>query len=194
MMEITLVRHTSVDVPKGTCYGWSDVPVRDTFEEEAEETKRQLQEIIHYQHHDFDAVFSSPLTRARKLATYCGYPNYQTDDRLKEMNMGEWEMRRYEDIEREDPRILDWYQDYLHVRTTGGEVFTEFYERVKGFFDELRNSSAERVAIFAHGGVLVCASIYMGRFKMEEAFNDLVPYGGIRRYYLLKKDELKQQK
>ena len=28
-MDVILIRHTSVNVPKGTCYGWSDVPVAD---------------------------------------------------------------------------------------------------------------------------------------------------------------------
>ena len=47
--------------------------------------------------------FPSPLTRARKLAAYCGYPNPTLDDRLKEMNMGDWEMRLYDDIAKEEP-------------------------------------------------------------------------------------------
>ena len=34
-MNIYLIRHTSVDVPKGLCYGQSDVPLRPTFEIEA---------------------------------------------------------------------------------------------------------------------------------------------------------------
>ena len=55
-MDVVLIRHTSVGVPKGTCYGWSDVPVADTFEAEAAETKRNLGDT------GFDAVFSSPLT------------------------------------------------------------------------------------------------------------------------------------
>ena len=29
-MEVILIRHTSVDVPPGTCYGHSDVPLKDT--------------------------------------------------------------------------------------------------------------------------------------------------------------------
>ena len=33
-MNIYLIRHTSVDVPKGLCYGQSDVPLRPTFEAE----------------------------------------------------------------------------------------------------------------------------------------------------------------
>ena len=43
-MEVVLIRHTSVDVPKGTCYGQTDVPVRDTFEQEAELTRQGLEQ------------------------------------------------------------------------------------------------------------------------------------------------------
>ena len=51
-MDIILVRHTSVDVPKGTCYGWTDVPVRNTFEKEAEVTRQSLEQFL-----PFDKVF-----------------------------------------------------------------------------------------------------------------------------------------
>ena len=54
-MEVILIRHTSVDVPKGVCYGQTDVPLRDSFEEEASITAQQLQNDV------FDAVFTSPL-------------------------------------------------------------------------------------------------------------------------------------
>ena len=181
-MEITLIRHTSVGVPKGTCYGWSDVPVAETFEQEAAETRRQLQEIINEQG-NFDVVFSSPLSRARKLAAFCGYPDAILDDRLKEMNMGAWEMRRYEDIEHEDPHIQEWYQDYLNLAATDGEGFPQLYQRVAGFLKELTSKTdpKKRVAIFAHGGVLACAAIYARQYKPEEAYRHLTPYGGIIR-------------
>lgn len=91
-MDVILIRHTSVNVPKGTCYGWSDVPVADTFEQEAAITKKNIE------HLEFDMVFSSPLTRARKLAEYCGWANPVVDDRLKEMNMGSWEMKLFDEI------------------------------------------------------------------------------------------------
>ena len=75
-MEIYLVRHTSVDVAPGICYGRSDVNVRNSFEEEAHKTKLQLKDI------QFDKVFTSPLTRAIKLASYCGYSKAEIDYRL----------------------------------------------------------------------------------------------------------------
>ena len=34
-MEVILIRHTSVDVPPGVCYGQTDVPLKPTFEQEA---------------------------------------------------------------------------------------------------------------------------------------------------------------
>ena len=54
-MKITLVRHTRVALPQGTCYGWSDVPVADSFEAEAKQTLQNLKA-----DEPFDAVFSSP--------------------------------------------------------------------------------------------------------------------------------------
>ena len=170
-MKVILVRHTSVDVPKGVCYGQTDVPVAATFPEEAETTKRNLGGQA------FDAVFSSPLTRARLLAEYCGYPTPEIDDRLKEMSMGDWEMQRYDDIK--DDNLQKWYDDYMHVAVTNGESYPMVYERVASFLDELKEKPYKRVAVFSHCGVLLCAGIYGGLFPAEGCFEHAVDYGGI---------------
>ena len=66
-MEIYLVRHTSVDIPAGYAYGQTDVPLRPSFEDEAEAVKKNLSG------HTFDKVWSSPLpiaaTRTQKRKT-----------------------------------------------------------------------------------------------------------------------------
>jgi broad specificity phosphatase PhoE len=41
-MEVILIRHTSVDVPPGVCYGQTDVPLKPTFEQEAAVTQENL--------------------------------------------------------------------------------------------------------------------------------------------------------
>jgi alpha-ribazole phosphatase len=69
-MKVTLIRHTSVDVPQGTCYGQTDVPVKSSFSEEAALVKSNLATYL-----PFDKVYCSPLTRAVKLASYCGFPD-----------------------------------------------------------------------------------------------------------------------
>ena len=45
--------------------------------------------------------------------------------------------------------------------------------------NDLGEKKYEKVAIFAHGGVLICAQLYAGAIKQEEAFSALTPYGGI---------------
>ena len=173
-MEVILIRHTSVDVPKGTCYGQSDVPLRDTFKQEAEVTKQNLAQYL-----PFDKVYSSPLTRASKLAAYCGFPQPRLDNRLKEMHMGNWEMQLYDEID--DMYIDDWYKDYMNLPTPGGEGFRDVYQRVSDFLDELKTMPYKRVAIFAHGGVLISAGLYAGLFNEQNAWDHLVDFGGIER-------------
>lgn len=175
-MEIILIRHTSVDVPMGVCYGQSDVPLRDSFEQEAATTAGKLKR-YRSEGGDFNHVYTSPLSRCVRLANYCGYPDAERDDRLKEINFGEWEMQKFEEIT--DPRLKEWYADYMNVPATGGESFAMQYRRISNFLDELKTKDYDKVAIFAHGGVLICAQLYAGTIKPEEAFSALTPYGGI---------------
>lgn len=171
-MEVILVRHTSVDVPTGTCYGQTNVPLRSTFEEEAMIVASALQGYA-----PFDRVYTSPLSRCTQLATFCGYADAQRDKRLLEMNFGEWEMQRYEEIE--DPQLQAWYADWKQVSATGGESFVQQYERVVQFLSELKEKPYSKVAIFSHGGVLTCAKMYAEELSAEEAFASPTPYGGI---------------
>ena len=173
-MEVVLIRHTSVDVPSGTCYGQSDVPLLASFPEEAARTRKALEAFL-----PFDAVYTSPLSRCVRLAMWCGYPDAIRDDRLKELNFGVWEMQRYEEID--DPRIDEWYADYLHVAPTGGESFVEQMQRISQFLNELRNRVYRRVALFTHGGSIACAQIYAGQINMQEAFTHIPAYGEIVR-------------
>ena len=171
-MEIYLIRHTSVDVPAGYAYGQTDVPLRPTFEQEAATVKETLSDLT------FDKVYTSPLTRCVRLSTYCGYPNAQKEDRLKEINFGAWEMKSWEELST-DPRSAAWFEDWIHISTPGGESLIDQYNRVAAFLDELRKSGPQKVCIFAHGGVLTCARVYAGEYKLKEAFKNVPNYGSI---------------
>lgn len=174
-MKVYLVRHTSVDVPVGTCYGHTDVPLMPSFPEEASKVKRHLADL----NVEFNAVYSSPLSRAWKLASFCGYPHPIMDDRLKELNFGDWEMQLFDEIK--DPRIQEWYSDYLHVRTTNGESFQDQLNRVGNFLESLKDKHQpdDSILVFAHGGILTCSLLYTGKTTIEEAFSKLLPYGAV---------------
>ncbi|MDR1525203.1 MAG: alpha-ribazole phosphatase family protein, partial [Tannerella sp.] len=144
-MDVFLIRHTSVDVPPGVCYGQTDVPLKPSFEQEAEIVKERLKGEA------FDAVYTSPLSRSVRLAAYCGYPDARRDDRLKEMYMGDWEMQAFDDIE--DSRLQEWYEDFPNVPARNGESYRDLLARVSSFLNEVKESAGtsghKKIAIFA---------------------------------------------
>ena len=170
-MDIYLIRHTSVDVPQGVCYGQTDVPLKPSFEQEAETVKQNLSE------HSFDAVYTSPLSRCIKLASYCGYPDAKRDDRLKEISMGDWEMKAFDEIK--DPQLQEWHNDFLHVPTLNGESYQDIQTRISSFLEEIKTSGYNKIAIFAHGGILLSAQIYAGVLTPQESLRKLPSFGEI---------------
>ena len=176
-MEVILIRHTTPDVPAGTCYGQSDVPLKASFEAEATVTKAALEACG-----PMDHAYTSPLSRCTRLAAFCGYADAERDPRLMEINFGEWEMKRFDDIT--DPHLQEWYADHIHTPVTGGESFMQQYDRVSRFLDELRHQPWRRVVIFAHGGVLVAAQVYTGQVTPADAFAAVSPFGGLVKIQL----------
>lgn len=179
-MELYLIRHTSVGVARGTCYGWTDVPVSDTFEVEAEGCRRQLEGIR------FDRVYTSPLSRAKQLADYCGYPDAIDEPRMKEMHMGDWEMHRFDDIR--DPQLQEYYNHYLDCPTRNGESFRDLYQRVAAFLDEVKQQARaqgwKRVAVFCHGGPIICSLVYAGVVPLEEGYANIPDYASVTKITL----------
>ena len=171
-MEVVFIRHTSVDVPRGICYGQTDVPLAATFPEEAAAVREKLEAC-----RPFDAVYTSPLTRCTRLATYSGYPDARRDARLMELNFGDWEMQPFSGIV--DPRLGAWFDDYINNPAGGAESFRMQYERFSGFMDELLRRPCRRVAVFTHGGILIAAEVYAGLYPIEEAFTTQYPYGWV---------------
>ena len=169
-MKVYLIRHTAVDVPSGTCYGQTDVPLKSTFETEAAQTLRNLSGT------HFDHVYSSPLSRARRLAGYCGYPDPECDDRLMEINFGKWEMQRFDAIS--DPRLQEWFDQRFPRSSNRRRILRGSIPACCCLLDELKKKPCQEVGIFAHG-VLICAQIYAGAVQKETAWEHLTPYGGV---------------
>lgn len=171
-MKIYVVRHTAVAVA-GLCYGQTDVPLKDTFEKEAEIVKQKLKDI------PYDVVLSSPLSRSKKLAEYCGYTGIHLHDRLKEMYMGDWEMEEWNEID-----IAEWEKDWINTPTPNGESFMQMYNRVVSLLDELKEKKYSSVIIFTHGGVINCFRIYFGKAELSGAFDNMPRYGEVLEFEL----------
>lgn len=172
-MKLVFIRHTSVAVERGICYGQTDVPVADTFLAEADKVKAALQR------YTFDHVYASPLSRCVKLAAHCGFTTPVTDRRLMEMNFGEWEMKRFDEIT--DPRLQEWYDDYVNVCATGGESAVDQRKRLECFLADIKATcdNSSTIAIFAHGGIMIHAMAILGNLDYKDAFASIPDYGAI---------------
>jgi alpha-ribazole phosphatase len=175
-MKLTMVRHTSVEVPAGVCYGFSDVSLNPSFEAEAEIVKSHLVE------KSFGKIYSSPLSRCTKLAEFCGYPDYTTDDRIKELNFGDWELRSWMEIDKSEATA--WFADWLNYPTKNGESYAVMQKRVNAFLNDLKASGLDSVCVFTHGGVIRLAHIYLEIHPIEESFEFAVEYGQIFNFDL----------
>lgn len=171
-MELYLVRHTSVQVPAGFSYGQTDVPLNESFPEEAKPVCRQLEGLV------FDAVYTSPLIRCVRLAEFCGFPDARKEKRLMELDFGEWEMKSWDEVAA-DPYSRLWFDDWIHVPTKNGESLQQQYDRLVSFLDALKQSDAGKVCLFTHGGILTCANVYAGIYDLQEAMKHVPPYGSV---------------
>lgn len=143
--EILLIRHTSVAHPRGFCYGNLDVDVSSNFKVEAHNVKEKLAG------YSPDIVYSSPLQRCVKL-TKVLFNEYQTDNRIKELNYGNWEGLTWEEIN--VPENSDWIFFHPDKADHGGESFENQKARVVEFFKSIEQSSHKKVALVVHGGVI----------------------------------------
>lgn len=175
-MKLIFIRHTSVNVEKGICYGQTDVPLADTFPSEADEVKKKLAGS------KIDIAYTSPLSRCRRLAEHCGFPDAMPDERLMEMNFGDWEMKRYDEIS--DPRLQLWYDDFLNVNATGGESAMMQRDRFKNFLHSLQSDGGNSIAVFTHGGILIHALVMLKGLTYQNAYAMNPGYGAVIQFEL----------
>lgn len=169
-MKLYLVRHTRVDMPSGICYGQTDVLLADSFETESESVRLRLSGI------EFDAVFCSPLSRCAKLGTLLN-PQLQLDDRLKELNFGEWEGRSWEEIFESDIG-KKWFADYLNEASPSGESYRDMLHRVKDFIADLPDTDGN-ILVITHAGVIRAFRVLLKNWTVKKAFDKPVAYGQI---------------
>jgi alpha-ribazole phosphatase len=161
-MEIYLIRHTTPLVEKGICYGQTDLDVTDTFEEEVKSIQPHLPDYIKH-------VYSSPLQRCSKLAKALFNSHHiQFHPDLMELNCGDWEMQKWDDIPK--VQIQPWMDDFVHVTVPNGENYVDLYERVVAQYNYIK-SLAEPAVIVAHGGVLRSILAYITNTPLKESFD-----------------------
>lgn len=172
-MEIYLVRHTETICEKGICYGQSDVNIAEPFNEIFDRIISELPaEAI---------VFSSPLKRCSILANHIQRNiktiSYQEDDRLKEMNFGDWELKSWNEIPPEE--LNPWMEDFVNIKVSNGESFIELHQRVGEFLSDKISETKHPVIIVAHAGIIRSILCHQSSLPLKDAFQNKVDFGEV---------------
>ena len=175
-MNLFLIRHTKLAINTGICYGQSNIGTADTFINEAKEIKAQLSNI------KFDKIFSSPLSRCKKLSEHLFDSDIFYDNRLMELHFGDWELQEWDKIKHSD--IEAWMNDFVNTPCPNGESFIDLHNRVNAFLLEIQNSQCNNVAIVTHGGVIRSFFAHIQNEDLRNAFKREINYGTVNKLIL----------
>ncbi len=175
-MDIYLIRHTKTDTVNGLCYGQSDVPLAASFWEEAQLIHEKLPKVA-----ENCLVVSSPLSRCLRLAQTFRKP-IKMDERLLEVNFGEWENRLFNEID--DELLRNWSENFVTASPPKGETFGDLCRRAGSFWDELVLDSAktEQIFLVTHAGVIRALFTHILQLPPANAFKFRVDVGSIHKF------------
>ncbi|CAL2078405.1 Alpha-ribazole-5'-phosphate phosphatase [Tenacibaculum sp. 190524A02b] len=170
-MEVILVRHTTPNITKGICYGQADIETADSFEQELLPILSEIPI-----NEPTIAYFSSPLQRCSLLANRLSR-NVIFDDRLKELNFGDWELKAWDAIN--DPLFNLWMNDFVNTPTKKGESYIDLYTRTVAFLNELKQSQHQKAVVVTHAGVIRSLWAHVNNIPLEKSFDLKLSYSAI---------------
>jgi len=105
-----------------------------------------------------DCVYSSPLLRARETAEAIAAPHgleVEFDDGLIEADVGDWEGRAWDEVERTDPEAYRLFRDDAAVNPyLGGENLSTVLDRARPALERLMDANLGRtIVVVAHNVV-----------------------------------------
>jgi probable phosphoglycerate mutase len=153
--HICIARHGETDWNKsGILQGWFDIPINELGRKQATLLAASLTNA------NFDAVWSSPLARARETAEIVAAalqlppPTYH--EGLKEKHFGAIQGIPKSELAELDPALLEQIlRRNPAAEFVGGEGLDEFVDRVLAAFDDIgARHAGERILVVTHGWVM----------------------------------------
>lgn len=165
-MALYLIRHPEPQVEAGLCYGRSDIPLRDPVDLVLAQLQPQLPEQY--------LLYSSPLQRCALLARALPVIP-QFDERLQEMNFGEWELTPWDDIGA--AKMDAWISSGFAAEAHGGESYLQFQSRILSWLHEL--PVTEEKVVVTHAGVIRVLLGYFNGWPLEQSLQYPLAFAGV---------------
>lgn len=153
MINIFLVRHgqTTYNANGNRYCGITDAQLTPKGIEQAEDLSTMLADV------NFEAIYTSPLTRAVRTAEIIsGSGKITVDKRLRELDFGNWEGKTREEFIKSDPLVWDRWNENPETNPAGGngETAGQLLSRLDEFLKDLiAKHTSGNILIVAHNGV-----------------------------------------
>ncbi|HUF87559.1 MAG TPA: histidine phosphatase family protein [Thermohalobaculum sp.] len=159
------LRHPTPQAPPGLCYGRLDLAAGAAAEAEIARALDLTPPVAR--------VIASPARRCRGLAEALAARDgvaLELDDRLRELDFGDWENRRWWDIPRaeSDP----WAADPWRLAPPGGESFGALHARVAAVLAE----TGPGAGLVSHAGPIRAARMILTGASFAAVFAEPVPH------------------
>jgi broad specificity phosphatase PhoE len=169
-VKLLLVRHGVAEGQAGRAVGHTDPPLSG-------QGRKDIAALLTSGLEPPALLLSSDLRRASQsaeiLAAHWGI-EVVTDVRLRELDFGEWENRRWTDLERQDgARLGRWMRDWTTTRTPGGESFADLVARTTRWLVEWEESGGMTTGttlVVAHAGSIRAILCRLLKVPLEQAF------------------------
>ncbi|MCR4868736.1 MAG: histidine phosphatase family protein [Lachnospiraceae bacterium] len=156
-MKIWIIRHGQTKLnAQHLMQGCYDEPLNEVGIQQAKETRKRIGDI------HFDAVYSSPLQRAKATACIVGditEDKLIVDERIKEVNFGDYELCPYDKMGLK--MSLYWALPEIFPAPRTVETVKEMVARTSDFLKELEQKDYENVLVACHGGIMRPLSGYL---------------------------------
>lgn len=166
--KLFLIRHGQTDWNLTHRYqGQGDIPLNKTGISQAVRVASKLAE------ENIDGIFSSDLQRAtvtaEKIAQYHQDIELKTMPALRELDFGQWEGLKYQEIEKECPvHLKKWSETPGEITPPGGESLLELQSRVISQVEEIcQENQGNNLVLVTHGGVIRTLLTYILHMPLD---------------------------
>jgi broad specificity phosphatase PhoE len=149
--SLYLLRHGPAAAPPGCLLGSTDAPLSGCGLDRLNGLLLQLQGVERWH--------CSPMLRARQTLDElrrrgCRTEQLSYDERLREIDFGQWELKTFAEIAAADPsRVQAWQEEYEDFAFPGGEAVADFVGRAGKMLADLA-AAGGAVGAVTHGGII----------------------------------------
>lgn len=174
-MKVYIVRHGQTESNLQRTYNTEFDDLTELGVLQAEQLREKINEI------SFDAIFCSPLLRAKHTAEIVNSKNIPIiyDERLKERLHGNFSGKPLLDVNREEK-----WNYYSAMKQGTIEDIKVFFERVYSFLEDLKAKDYKTVLIVAHKGVSRAFDGYFEGIQDGNFFNRGLKNCEVKEYEL----------